>query len=452
MNLDEAMIDDGVQQYVQWGLATLGAAVGESKGNEFAFPVPEAHRALFNGAKEARLVYGPAAVSPETPARGTVTQAEQIRANDATPLPVDEEFLSWIIDRLAKTNKVLYAVPTLPAVRVHEISARLFQAYTVDGGTLHLSGCTLEDRPLLRQTWLEPDAPHPPRLVHRVTDPEGNLLSSEALALMGVNSLRPPKKALPQLAPDDVRVWSQAARNHAPQTHDAIPTDRPVVASIVWCQYAAGKIEFIIDDASAEVSFSGWARQLAAGLVEPPGFECPVTGIRSHAIAATDDGRITAREAIRECAQSGRRVLLNELKECEQTGQAVLPEFLATCPVSGKRILKPLLEPCRTCQQPVGPACLENGICSACRNVAPVRKDDPRMARVLSEYPRLDRWRKWRIAETSTSYVLVAAAFIKRLLVVVNKESLEVLRLATRNRFSSHWDEPPPTERQEYLQ
>ena len=74
------------------------------------------------------------------------------------------------------------------------------------------------------------------------------------------------------------------------------------------------------------------------------------------------------------------------------------------------------------------------------------------MARVLSEYPRLDRWRKWRIAETSTSYVLVAAAFIKRLLVVVNKESLEVLRLATRNRFSSHWDEPPPTERQEYLQ
>lgn len=81
----------------------------------------------------------------------------------------------------------------------------------------------------------------------------------------------------------------------------------------------------------------------------------------------------------------------------------------------------------------------------------PVRKDDPRMARVLGEYPRLDRWSNWRIGETSTSYVLVAAALIKRILVVVNKESLEMVRLATRNRFSSHWVEPPLTERQEFL-
>jgi hypothetical protein len=224
-----------------------------------------------------------------------------------------------------------------------------------------------------------------------------------------------------------------------------------VVASLVWCQYAAGKIAFVIDDASAEVAFSGWAQQLVAGLVELPPFHCPATGIPSHAIAATDDGQLTAREAIKACATSGRRALISELAECEVTGKTVLPEFLVTCPVSGQRVLESALEPCATCQQSVSPGCLENGVCEACRSLTPIRKDDPRMARVLGEYPRLDRWRNWRIGETSTSYVLVAAALIKRVLVVVNKETLEMVRLATRNRFSSHWSEPPLTERQELL-
>ena len=40
------------------------------------------------------------------------------------------------------------------------------------------------------------------------------------------------------------------------------------------------------------------------------------------------------------------------------------------------------------------------GRCSACRSLAPVRKDDPRMARLLDEHPLLDRWPRWRIAET----------------------------------------------------
>mgnify|MGYP001764805059 CR=1 FL=1 len=68
-----------------------------------------------------------------------------------------------------------------------------------------------------------------------------------------------------------------------------------------------------------------------------------------------------------------------------------------------------------------------------------VSKSDPRMARVLDEHPRLDRWRTWRLAETATVYVLVARRWFSRLLVVVNKETLELRRLATGGGLTSAW-------------
>lgn len=452
MKLDEEVTnDEGVRQFVLWALETLKVSVASSDRDELTFDIPESHRAFFHGAKIARLVYGggarPAENSPSVP----VDETEQLHRDDTTLVPVDDQFLAWLMEQLSCADHVPYAVSTQPALRVHEISARLFEAYTVDGGTLHLSGCTLEDRPLLRQTWLVSHDSNQPRLVHRFTDSQGVILAKVEVAALGLTSYQPPAGSLPRLGQEDVRAWCSVAQEDLAATGDAIPDRAAGVASVFWCQFAAGKIEFVIDDVSAEVAFSGWARQLVAGLVDPPAFQCPVTGIQSHAIAATDDGQIAAREAIQVCAMSDRRVLISELEECERTGQSVLPEYLVTCPVSGQRILRSALEPCSTCQQPVSPTCLENEICEACRTMIPVRKDDPRMARVLGEYPRLDRWTNWRIGETSTSYVLVAAAFIRRVLVVVNKENLEMLRLATRNRFSSRWSEPPLTERQELL-
>ena len=62
------------------------------------------------------------------------------------------------------------------------------------------------------------------------------------------------------------------------------------------------------------------------------------------------------------------------------------------------------------------------------------------MARVLHEHPTLDRWRRWRIAETAKVYVLIARGWFKRLLVVVDKDSLDLKLVATSGCLASRWE------------
>ncbi|NLZ03307.1 MAG: hypothetical protein GXY25_22565, partial [Pirellulaceae bacterium] len=44
----------------------------------------------------------------------------------------------------------IHLAPAGQLTSVHEIAERLFPAYTVDGGSIHLAGCWLEDRRFLR--------------------------------------------------------------------------------------------------------------------------------------------------------------------------------------------------------------------------------------------------------------------------------------------------------------
>jgi hypothetical protein len=168
-------------------------------------------------------------------------------------------------------------------------------------------------------------------------------------------------------------------------------------------------------------------------------------------LAAIDEGTIVPFEAIGACTQSGKRVLASDLETCQATGAKALPEFLASCPVSGARVLRDALVSCETCQQLVSPAACAAQQCNACRSLAKVRKDDPRMARLLGEYPKLDRWPRWKLADTATAYVLVANSLAKRLLLVVDKNDLDVLRLAKGSPFSKKWTEASEVDRAAYL-
>ena len=47
-------------------------------------------------------------------------------------------------------GQVQHAVPAGQPNRVHELAARLFEAYEVVGGQLYLAGCTLDDIPVVR--------------------------------------------------------------------------------------------------------------------------------------------------------------------------------------------------------------------------------------------------------------------------------------------------------------
>ena len=128
------------------------------------------------------------------------------------------------------------------------------------------------------------------------------------------------------------------------------------------------------------------------------------------------------------------------------TGLSVMAELIESCPVSGQRLLGSRMVECRTCRQRVSPATIRRGQCAACRELKPVAKADPRVARVLHEHPPLDSWASWRISETSTVYILAAAGWLKLLLVVVDKTSLELRHLATGNRVLAGWRPVEPAQ------
>ena len=128
------------------------------------------------------------------------------------------------------------------------------------------------------------------------------------------------------------------------------------------------------------------------------------------------------------------------------TGRRVSPELAEACPISGRRLLRTEMVQCGCCRQRVSPQVVERNQCQACRRLKAVKKADPRMARLLHEHPALDRWRRWRMSETSRVYVLVATGWLKRLLVVVDKETLELRHMATGSRLSPRWAEVEPAQ------
>jgi hypothetical protein len=80
-----------------------------------------------------------------------------------------------------------------------------------------------------------------------------------------------------------------------------------------------------------------------------------------------------------------------------------------------------------------------------------VTKDDPRLVWIFGEHPGLDRWSRWQLGETATVYIAQAAGFMKRLLVVVDKETLAVHRVASMPRLGSAWIDATGQSRDELL-
>jgi len=107
--------------------------------------------------------------------------------------------------------------------------------------------------------------------------------------------------------------------------------------------------------------------------------------------------------------------------------------------VTGKPTLADQFDVCPRCQQQVSKAIIQQGACQACRSLENVKKDDPRLVWILGEHAALDRWRRWQLAETMDVYIAKGLGVIKRILVVVDKETLVVRHLATSSRYSSLW-------------
>ena len=333
------------------------------------------------------------------------------------------------------TSEATHVMPADQPTSVHQITERLFPAYTIDGGSVHLAGCLLEDRVFLRLTFRQGDSSVEICLDDAGREVEGRLIQS--LGMTETVRLQTPR----ELAGPQIGRLIECGTRLVEQRFRQLGLPELVSTEVLWCKFAEGKLRFTVGEEVAELPFSGWTRPL-----EPPPFVCPYTGRRTFHLAATDDGRIVAADQIETCDETGRRLLHDDLVTCSATGRRVVPELTTTCPVGGQRVLRREMVECGTCRQLVSPKSLEGKECGACRSLRPVHKADPRMARLLDEHPRLDRWKKWRISETASVYILVAVGWFHRLLVVADKDSLELKLLATGPRFFSGWRVAEPSQ------
>lgn len=339
------------------------------------------------------------------------------------------------------SKRVTHAVPRGQPENVPQIAQRLFPAYTIDGGRIHLAGCTLEERLFARLRYQQGEA-----AVGAYVDSDGQELDPGQAEALGLVDLVPLEKPSPQAGPQLARFLTLVAP--ALEEHDAALRQKPaggrgklLSITLVWCKFAEGKLRFTLGEESVDLPFADWARTL-----QPPPFVCRYTGVHTFHLAGTDDARIVPAECIGRCEETGRRTLESELVTCSVTGKHVLPELAPACPVSGQPVLRRAMVVCEMCGEAVSPAVCKRGRCAACRALRVIDKADPRMARLLGEHAELDRWSNWRMAETATVYILVAAGWLQRLLVVLDKDTLQIARLATSNRLQSGWNVVNPAQ------
>jgi hypothetical protein len=319
---------------------------------------------------------------------------------------------------------------------VNDIARTLYPAYKIENGRVHLAGCQLTDHSFLRLSFVG-DEEHD-SIRHVFTAPDGSTVSDEMVRELGLDDLEPIAKSPPRLADGALRSLVAAGRRIAAKQSTsrdpAATTVEPLAVTVVWVRHAEGRLQFTIGATSVTQTFSSWAR-----LLKPQPFVARHSGTTAFHLAMTDDDRIDAAEQIAACQHSGRRVLRSELVQCTVTDKLVLPDFTEICPVSGGSALRQEFVTCTNCRQRVSKAVLAEGVCSACRTMTKVTKDDPRLVWIFGEHPGLDRWSRWQLAETANVYVAQASGFMKRLLVVVDKETLAVHRLATAPRLGSTW-------------
>ena len=422
---------ESVTEFVRWALVQLDLSLNESSGAP-KLTLPEADRSSFGGVAELSLSWD-----------------DDRHDSELEPTNLDSRFGQWLLRCLGGGVTAVHTRPSGQPVAVNDIAQRLFAAYQVDGGRVHLGGCQLTDFPFLRLSFAAGEQ-GPTEVRHIFVAHDGSSVDDQLVSDLGLLDIEPLLQLPPRIDDPALQGLIAAGRRVAAQSTTSrdpnATTVEPLAIALVWVKHASGQLDFTIDDATVSLPFSGWSRLIAA---KP--YTSPQSGASGFHLAATDDGRIDVFDQIVPCQHSGRRVLQQELVTCSATGKQVLEEFTETCPVSGKPCLNDQFVNCPSCLQQVSKSSLQQTNCDACQKLAKIKKDDPRIVWILGEHPGLDRWNRWQLAETKTVYIALASRWTKRLLLVVDKESLAVHHLATAGKLTNTWTPVPEPVRDEIL-
>lgn len=417
--------------FVRWALAQLGNPYTE-EADGVRLSLNEADQAAFEGQSELRLAWGLASAD-----------------SSLEPIDFQSRFGRWLLGKLQSLGPAVPTQPRFQPTAINDVASKLLAAYRVEGGQVHLGGCQLEDFPFLRLSFAANEKGRS-SVRHIFVAHDGSSVSDELALNLGLLDLEPINKSQPRIDPMTINTLLAAGRRIAAKKSSvrdpsAIVAE-PVVAAIVWVKHVSGKILFTVGGATVEHPFSGWAK-----LIEAQPYVSKNSGASSFHLGATDDGRIDAIDRIVPCECSGQRVLAQELVTCCVTGKHVLEEFTELCPVSGRPTLSDEFATCPICRQRVSNLVWQEKGCDACRQLSKIRANDPRLAWILGEHKGLDRWKRWRLAETQQAYIAQAERLLKRLLIVVDKESLTIRHLATSGKWSSLWTPATGTTRDELL-
>ncbi|MGI9457662.1 MAG: hypothetical protein ACR2NU_13945 [Aeoliella sp.] len=340
---------------------------------------------------------------------------------------------AWLWERAVLAGPALSARPAARPEAVHEFSSRLFRAYQVDGGQVHLAGCHLIDVPFVRLTFLLGD--DCAEVEHLFFTAEGEPVAEELLEELGLADVRP----LGAHPPVCDQTKAETLVNKA---KDAVANldGRFIAATLIGAKWAEGSLQFEVADQSAHLEFSGWTATLS-----PPPFHCDASGVDTYHVAAIDDGRVVAAEAIDVCEESDNRVLACEMVTCKVTGKRVDGTLTEICPITGDPALAREFVACTACGQQASRKALTRGVCKACRSLRRVAADDPIVAPLLARYPGLAKFHQWRAAESCGVSRLEAIGGWQRMLLAF-REDKEPLAVATSNRLLSRWRQLPETE------
>lgn len=338
------------------------------------------------------------------------------------------EGAAWLWTLATHDRGALVARPAAQPESIHEFSRRLFDAYEVDGGQMHLAGCHLIEVPFLRVTTLA--AGDTSQVEHRLFDAVGEAVAESLIEQLGLDEIRP-------LEGQNVAL----TRREIESLVERLGTSGEdfVAVTVVVAKRAEGAVQFDIGEQCARVTFDDWTRTLTA-----PAFHCAASGIATYHLAAIDDGRIVAAEGIVTCDESGARVLDCERVTCGVTGKHVDSHLVARCPVSGIEVLKEQMTECVACQQPVSRTVLSHGVCKACRELPRAKRSDTWVSGLASQFSALGTYRSFRAGELHGLVRVMAKGWWRRLLIVTRVGETEPLAVSIREGFAGPWQHVPP--------
>ena len=200
--------DASLRDFVAWAVTTLGGRIDETK-NGWVFEFEEDADRL--------------------PLDGPI---------DPSDLARHPNLVRLLAQRLARCETLPCAVPRGDIQRVSEFASHLYQPYHVDGGTVRLAGCTLENRFFFRVTTLDmSDASV--SLSHDWFDREGQRVEPELQSVLGLEELVRPARPIRRHAIP--RPPKGLERGNAAGTN----AESEVIVSAVAVKWAAGKLEFV---------------------------------------------------------------------------------------------------------------------------------------------------------------------------------------------------------------